>query len=407
MGVFVTTARSCCITVHSRRKGRIMLVRLEIKNKMVKEEFKGIVSSVNGFKVQKPEDQESCDILILEIGSDSEKDFQFANKLKASGTTREVFLTSSIAKPELLIKALNMGFKGYFTQPVGKEEVRDALLKIAEHKDEDVRVVEAPVKRGKIIDVFGGKGGVGTTTVAVNLALSLAKLEGTPKVALMDMNVLFGEISLHLNIEPMFDWVEVIKNVSRLDPTYLMSVLSEHSSGVHVLSPPPKLPENYTVKSHDLEILLREMQDIFDFIVIDGGQLLNDSSDAIMKIADKVVLVSVLNLPTIINLKLLLGAFRQRGYPDEKKVEIIANRFLKDSEISLKELEDSVKKKVLCCIPNAYYAFMGSLNEGNPICAQTKVKRKETELYRVFGELALKLAGKSVEKKKGGLFSRK
>ena len=384
-----------------------MLVRLEIKNKSVKEEFKGIVSSVNGFKVKKPEDQGSCDILILEIGSDSEKDFQLANKLKASGTTREVFLTSSIAKPELLIKALNMGFKGYFTQPIGKEEVRDALLKISEHKDKDVRVAEAPVKRGKIIDVFGGKGGVGTTTIAVNLAVSLAKLEGSPKVALIDMNVLFGEISLHLNIEPMFDWVEVIKNVSRLDPTYLMSVLSEHSSGVHVLSPPPKLPENYTVKPHDLEVLLREMQDIFDFIVIDGGQLLNDSSDAIMKIADRVVLVSVLNLPTIINLKLLLGAFRQRGYPDEKKVEIIANRFLKDSEISLKELEESVKKNVLCCIPNAYYAFMGSLNKGNPICAQTKVRGKGAELCRVFEELASTLAGKSVEKKKGGLFSRK
>jgi pilus assembly protein CpaE len=186
-----------------------------------------------------------------------------------------------------------------------------------------------------------------------------------------------------------------------------MSVLSEHSSGVRVLSPPPKLPENYTVKSHDLEILLREMQDIFDFVVIDGGQLLNDSSDAIMKMADKVVLVSVLNLPTIINLKLLLGAFRKRGYPDEKNVEIIANRFLKDSEISLKELEESVKKKVLCCIPNAYYVFMGSLNEGNPICAQTKGSRKETELCRVFGELASTFAGKSVEKKKGGFFSRK
>lgn len=383
-----------------------MLVRLEIGNRNVKEEFRAVISSINGFKVQKTEDHGSCDLLILEVGDDPEKSFKFANKLKASGVAREVFLTSSIAKPEVLIEALNMGFKGYFTQPIKIKEVRTALLKIEEQK-EDVKVTGAPVKMGKIIDVFGGKGGVGTTTVAVNLAISLAKLEGTPSVALIDMNILFGEISLHLNIEPMFDWVEVIKNISRLDSTFLMDVLSKHSSGVHVLSPPSKLPESYTVKPQDLETLLREMQTMFDFVVIDGGQSLSENSRAIMKISDKVVIVAVLNLPTIINLKILLDIFRKRGFPREENIEIIANRFLKDSEISLKELEESVKKKVLCCILNAYDIFMSSLNQGNPICAQIKGKRRETEIRNVYGELASTLAGKSVEKKKKGIFARR
>ncbi len=383
-----------------------MLVRLEIVNQKVKEEFRAVISSINGFKVQKTEDQGSCDLLILEVGDDSQKSFKLANKLKASGVAGEVFLTSSIAKPEVLIEALNMGFKGYFTQPIKIKEVRTALLKIEEQK-EDVKVTGTPEKMGKIIDVFGGKGGVGTTSVAVNLAISLAKLEDTPSVALIDMNILFGEISLHLNIEPMFDWVEVIKNISRLDPTFLMDVLSKHSSGIHVLSPPAKLPENYTVRPQDLETLLREMQTMFDFIVIDGGQSLNDNSRAIMKISDKVIIISILNLPTIINIKILLDIFQKRGFPREENTEIIVNRLLKDSEISLKELEENVKKKALCCIPNAYGIFMRSLNQGDPVCAQIKGKRRETEIRDVYGELASTLAGKSVEKKKKGFFARR
>lgn len=383
-----------------------MLVRLEIANLRVKEEFRTVISSINGFKVQKTEDKGSCDLLILEVGDDSQKSFKLANKLKASGVAGEVFLTSSIAKPEVLIEALNMGFRGYFTQPIKTKEVRTALLKIEEQK-EDVKVTGTPEKMGKIIDVFGGKGGVGTTSVAVNLAISLAKLEDTPSVGLIDMNILFGEISLHLNIEPMFDWVEVIKNISRLDPTFLMDILSKHSSGIHVLSPPAKLPENYTVRPQDLETLLREMQTMFDFIVIDGGQSLNDNSRVIMKISDKVIIISVLNLPTIINIKILLDIFRKRGFPREENTEIIVNRLLDDSEISLKELEESVKKKVLCCIPNAYGIFMSSLNQGDPVCAQIKGKKREIEIRNVYGELASILAGKSVEKKKKGFFARR
>jgi pilus assembly protein CpaE len=146
---------------------------------------------------------------------------------------------------------------------------------------------------------------------------------------------------------------------------------------------------------------------MFDFIVIDGGQSLNDNSRAIMKMSDKVIIISVLNLPTIINLKILLDIFWKRGFPREENTEIIVNRLLKDSEISLKDLEESVKKKVLCCIPNDYDIFMHSLNQGDPVCAQIKGNKREIEIRNVYGEMASTLAGKSVEKKKKGFFARR
>ena len=82
---------------------------------------------------------------------------------------------------------------------------------------------------------MGSKGGVGTTTIAVNLATSLHELKGSPSVVLVDMNPLLGEIPLFLNIKASFDWGELVKNINRVDSTFLMSILAKHTSGIYVL----------------------------------------------------------------------------------------------------------------------------------------------------------------------------
>lgn len=211
---------------------------LEIKDQKVMEDLEGAISSLKGFhsysKQLHLQDPGFYDLVILEIGEDYKKDLQFVHTLQTSRITKNVFLTSSVTNPEILIEALNLGIKGFFPQPINTEDVRKSLLKIKGQNERGTETEEA-VKKGKIIDIFGSKGGVGTTTVAVNLAISLAGLEDKPSVALIDLNPLFGEISAHLNIEPTFSWIEVMKNISRLDTTYITSILSKHSSGIYVL----------------------------------------------------------------------------------------------------------------------------------------------------------------------------
>ena len=93
-------------------------------------------------------------------------------------------------------------------------------------------------KDGTIVNVISSKGGVGTTTIAVNLAVSLAAEKNNPSVALIDMNLLFGDIPLFLEIEPKYNWSEITKNISRLDDIYLKNILSVDASGVCVLPSP-------------------------------------------------------------------------------------------------------------------------------------------------------------------------
>ncbi len=376
-------------------------VLIDIKSKDVLQLIKETLANLSGFtlydKASLLKNQDSYDLLILETGEDATRDLQFAHTMKTSETVRNIFLTSSNKNPDILIEALRIGVKEFFPQPLKKDDIRSALLKIKAHRDSQ-GVTEGTAKKGKIINVFGTKGGVGTTTVAINLAVSLAASEASPSVVLIDLKPIFGEISVNLNIEPLFSWLEVIKNISRLDSTYLMSILARHASGVYVLPAPVEFTEDYTTYPQALATLLKLMRTMFDYIVIDSGQSLDEYSRLIMRNADKVFLVFVLNLPCIINLKKLLNTFRKQTYPGDEKVDIIANRVHKNTDLTLKDAEESLQRKIICSIPNVYKLSMSAINEGKPLYSLAQ----GTEIWGKFRELvsALNEQNEGVQKKK-------
>ncbi|TLD41876.1 MAG: Type II/IV secretion system ATPase TadZ/CpaE, associated with Flp pilus assembly [Candidatus Jettenia ecosi] len=382
----------------------IISIRLEIQNQKIREELEEIISSLGGFQIHHTTSQVknngSYDLLIQELGDNPKKELQMVNNLQMSGTVRDIFLTSSITSPETLLEALKVGVRGFFPQPINKGEVRDALVKIKSFREQE-KAAGTTGKRGKIIDIFGCKGGVGTTLIAANLATSIAELESTSSVALIDMNRFFGEISSMLNIESVFDWIKVAKNITRLDETYLMSIISRHTSGIYILPSPVELTEDYPVNPQDLEALLKLMQTMFDFIIIDSGKYLDDNAKAVMKMSDTVLLVCIQNLPCIINLKKLQDAFRKYGYPLQENTGIIVNRFVKNADISLDMLEKGIDKKVLCCIPNVYRTTMSAINQGKSLCTMAQ----GTEIHKKFKELASAFQEKGERKKGKGIFS--
>jgi len=372
-------------------------VRLDIKDQKTRKEFEDIISSLTDFQLHKySDDPKTCDLWILEIGEDPKKEFELIQTIKSLGTEKEVFLTSSRLEPDLLIQALRAGAKEFFPQPVNKEEVRNALIKFKELRESE-KVVKEKKKNGKIIDIVGSKGGVGTTTVAVNLATSLAQSEGNPLVALVDMNLLFGEIPVFLDIESGFNWAEVARNISRIDSTYLMSILTKHSSGVYVLPSPTGLDGVNVATPEIIEKLFEEMQEIFDFVIIDGGQSIDEISFKIFEMADMVLLVSILSLPCLTNVKRLLWTFKRLGNPPEENIQIIVSRFIKKSEISLQEAERSINKEIFWIVPNDYLTTMSAINLGKTlsnVSGGSEISKNFVALAAKFREKEAKGIGK-------------
>ena len=310
-------------------------VKVEAKDPSLARKLADIVCSVEGFGVQRPDDTGRADLLIFELGNDTEKDFQLVRSLLDVDAIGEVFYTSRDADRSVLLQAMRTGAKEFFSEPVREQEVRQALENFRE-KREKIKQKE-PVKTGQIIELIGSKGGVGTTTVAVNLAVSLAEMKGASSVALIDRNMLFGEVPLFLEITPNYHWGEITKNITRLDPTFLMNILSRHSSGVYVL-PSPAILNGYDRPTPEImEHLLSLMQRMFDFVVIDGGQSLDEASLKILEMSDIVFLISILSLPCLSNTKKLLESFHVLGYPSRERIKVVINRHLKNPEISLKD----------------------------------------------------------------------
>jgi pilus assembly protein CpaE len=369
---------------------RNLSIRIETQEKKVRAELASIISALPGFEIIGPNGPDSCDLLILDIGDDPDTDFQRLATIRASGNGHELFLTSASTDPQILIRALRSGVKEFIPQPVNQQEVVNALLKLKGRKG---NVNSGPIqdKKGKIIDILGVKGGVGTTTIAVNLAGCLANLQGNPSVALIDLNLLLGEVPLFLNIKPVFDWMEVAKNISRLDATYLMSVLLKHSSGIHVLPSPARLLDEQTPSPKVIETLLKLMQQLFDFIIVDSGRSVDDISKVVLKAADRLVLVATPSLPCTVNLKRLLDAFQGLGFPPSQRVEIVANRSNQKTGVSLQEVEQTVGKKFSWHLPNDYRSASSAINNGEPL----SVVARGSELSGKITAMALALAGKA------------
>ncbi|MCK5426650.1 MAG: AAA family ATPase [Thermodesulfovibrionia bacterium] len=369
--------------------------------------MKEVFASVKGFYLKNSDSTVNSDLLIMEIGEDLDKEFELIHNFQNSNTAGEIFLTSSLTDPDILIQSLRAGAKEFFIQPIKRDEVKEALINFL-HRKKHGNVNTEKHKQGKIINVIGTKGGVGTTTVAVNLAACLKELNGVQSVALIDMNNILGEIPLFLDINPAFNWGEVAKNISRLDSTYLMSILSKHQSGIYVLPSPTELDGN-AATPEITDSLLSLMQTEFDFIVIDSGQSLDDISFKILELSDTVLLVSILSLPCLINAKRFLDTFWKIGYPQEEQVKIIINRYQKDSVISLKEAEESINKKFFWHIPNDYSTTVSSINQGKTlsmVAKKAEVSKNLRDLASIF--LTSPLFEKEEKKKeKNGFFGLK
>lgn len=361
-------------------QSNVIKVKLSIKNSKTEKALENVITSVGEYDLLRVNSEEPADLLIFELGSDLDKDFQIIGSLLELGAVGDVFLTSSDFTPEVLQRAIREGVKDFFSQPINTSEVKQSLERFRNRKENSSEDAKRP-KESKILTVIGSKGGIGTTTVAVNVAVSLAQNQSVHSVALMDFDAVLGEIPFFLEIKPTYHWGEITRNMSRLDSTFLHNILVKHASGVYVL-PSPRRLNGYEAATPDiLERILTVMKESFEYVVIDLGKTLNVNSSKIIEISDELMLVSVQSIPCLCNTRDLLSSIRVLRPQPEDSIKILINRFLKKSEISLKDVEESIGRRVYSTIPNDFRTTFSAINQGTPI-SEVSSKAKITKQFR-------------------------
>jgi len=310
-------------------------------------------------------------------------------------------LTAANYDAAVLMRLMRQGVREFFPQPVPAEEVRLALWRFKERRQG--RAQQRASRQGRIINVFGAKGGVGTTSLAVNLAAACLTHKPGASVALMDMNLPFGEAQLFLDLAPKYHWGEVLGNIARLDATYLMSVMSRHPSGLYLLAPPSRLDDLQMATPDNISRLLELMRQTFDTVVIDLGMYLDEITLKVMDISDAIVLVAVQNLACLANVRRFLDNIRQAGQGLEEKLKLVINRHLDDSDLTVEDMEKALVQPVFRRVPNDYKVTLTAINQGKTLL-ETAPKAPVTKAVI---ELAQALVPVEETKTKKGLFGLK
>ncbi|MFT5728449.1 MAG: pilus assembly protein CpaE [Desulforhopalus sp.] len=364
-------------------------VRIAVKTPAVSRAMEEIVSTLDGFEQQIDEKATHTDVLVLEIGDNPAREFETVRSLLKDGVVTDVFLTSAKTTTDILLPALRTGAKQFFQQPLVYKEVQQAFIDIQQENAaaEGVADVESKKEPGKLISVLGAKGGVGTTTVAVNLAVSLNRLYPEKTVALVDMNRLIGEVTVFLDLKTEFSWDELVKNINRLDAAYLSKALIKYKPGLYVMPAPNSIESGVHLSSKMMEHVLQTTRNAFDFVIVDTGTQVDDAAFKIFSRSDSIILITILSLPCIINIKRLLGSMRVIGRISSDNIKIIANRFEKKSAITLEDTEKLTGHSVFSTLPNDYQKTLEAINAGTPLIDVAK----KSPLVRSLNQLAKSL----------------
>jgi len=363
------------------------LVKLSSKNIGLAKKIAEIILLVGGFEIQKAADSRRPDLLIHDLTGQPGEELDTIQMLLETQRVDQVFLTGESPDADVLMKAMRIGVKEFFSQPIKEQEVKKALQRFRETYRENSSLKTK--KKGKVIGVFGCKGGVGTTTVAVNLATSFTRNGTEITSALLDMNMVFGEIPLFLEMSPKFHWGEITKNTGRLDDIFLSNILEKHPSGVSVLSSPAHLNGHIEPTPAVMTKLLGLMRQMFDHIVIDVGQSTNDTALKVFEAADAILLVTTPSLPCLTNTSKLITSLKDMGYFNEQRLKVILNRYIKKGDISLEDVEAGIGREVFWTIPNDFRTTMSAINNGKPlfgIAPKAAITKNFLELAGAFNE---------------------
>ncbi len=302
-------------------------------------------------------------IVILDLYPSSEAALLLAERIFQQYPQTVLIVTTIDTSPDLAIRAMRAGVREFLSKPLRKEEVENALrsgMRILS------RMHAGEERNGKVISVFGVKGGVGATTVAANLAVNLSSRSGKD-VLLVDANLQFGNAALFLNLKPRHSLVDVAMHVSELDPESLRQSVPKHDTGVGLLAAPLRLEDTEHLTPDHVEHLIGLLRATYDYIIVDLPKVLDDTTVKFLDSADAILTVMTADIPSISNALRCLDAFRRLEY-GESKVFPVLNRYDPASSSAVEELQKTLKYPLFWKIPNQDYAtIIGSINQGIPL----------------------------------------
>ncbi|MGB2697389.1 MAG: AAA family ATPase [Candidatus Zixiibacteriota bacterium] len=302
------------------------------------------------------------DIVILELTKDSRKTLEWIQRTKLEFPEINIFVASDEKTSELIISEMRAGAQEFLSRPIDAKELKEAIHKVFKIKEQ---LKAHTPESGRIISVFSKKGGLGVTTIAVNLGIALSQVT-KKKATLIDLDLQLGDVTNFLNLSPEYNILDACNPNDEVDGVKLQSCMTRHKSGIFVLAEPKNPLHSNNISSSQINQILGHLQSMFSYVIVDTPHMLDSKTLEAFELSDHILVVTVPNIPSVRATKKTLAALRDMGYgPD--KVKVIVNRTSKRDKITTDEISKALHYPVSWNIPNNYKDAIESVDSGVPL----------------------------------------
>lgn len=318
------------------------------------------------------------DIILMDINMPGIDGIGASQKITELVPSVQIIIMSVQSDPNYLRRAMMAGARDFLTKPFGGDElvaairrVHDKRPSIATHANKNQRGTHTnlPVNdfaeetEGKVIAVFSPKGGTGCTTVAINVAVALAR--HGHKTILVDGSLQFGDVAVMLDLKGTTSITDLSER-GEIDAELVSSVMQVHKSNLNVLLAPPTPEMADVVTEESIKTLLTTLRQTYEFVIVDTSSYLTEKTLTMLDVADRIILITQQSLPSLKNVSRFFDLTNSLDYEAEK-VWLIVNQASEDQTISIKNIGDILKRPIVATVPSAEALVSTSANRGIPL----------------------------------------
>ena len=361
------------------------------------------------------------DILLMDINMPGMDGIATTERISATFPATSIIMMSVQGEADYLRRSMLAGAREFLVKPFSSDELTASIRQVhVREKQKRGRMVvafqgaaggpgESGKKNGKIVTLFAPKGGVGRTTLAVNLAVAMAG-EQRQTVTLVDGSFQFGDVGVLLNLNPKNkSIIDVVADPTATDEDLVDTTLINHSTGIKVLLAPPSPEMAELVTVDQIRRMMHRLRETNDFTVVDLWPHFNDVSLALLDMSDVILTILTLEITNIKNIRLFLEVAEQLGYGD--RLKLVLNRADSAFGIRVADVESSVGRKIDHQVVSDGRTVVYALNRGVPFVwsnSQAPVSEDILKISRALvAEASATEAEAEQEKAKKSIFGRR
>ena len=318
-------------------------------------------------------------VVLVNLDPDAGESLSAMQHLPRAHPQVAFFAMSQVLDPQLLMRSMSLGVREFIPLPMTEQVLRDALERLSASHGEG--------HRARVIQVVPSTGGCGSTTVACNVASSLAS-KGH-RTVLVDLDLVRGDVAGAFDVRPSYTIADVMESSDRVDQQVVENALVTHDkTGLRILGRPDMIEETQRVSQTGVQKLIGLLARMNDFVVLDGVMSLDPIYSTAVAASDVTLLTMQLNVPSAKNAERYVAALRRSGI-ESTRIKVLVNRFVKRGwDIAPGEVERALGLDIAYTIPNDFKTAIGAINYGEPAVIRQPRAEMSVSLARIANDLS-------------------